>query len=213
MVGNYVMTVGAQAPTYVVPVLVGATVSASQTAYFYAAWRIGSLFFLAAGAVTNALFAEGAHAAAHSVRRAQLATLFLVPVLLVLTVILVVAGPLLLGAFGSDYRSSALGLLLLLIVAAIPDAITAVYRTVLRIGHQYLQGGILMWGLTAIQVGMTWPLVAMWGISGAGVAWLTAESVGVVVAGMDRWLHGDFATRAEERAQEARARARERGDI
>ncbi|MDA8330119.1 MAG: hypothetical protein M0027_02710 [Candidatus Dormibacteraeota bacterium] len=206
MVGNYIMSLGAQAPTYVVPVLVGAAVSASQTAYFYAAWRIGSLFFLAASAVSNALFAEGAHTPARSVRLAQRAILFLVPILLVVTLTLLLAGPLLLDAFGAAYRASALDLLLLLIAAAIPDAITAVYRTVLRIGHQFLQGSILMWGLAVIQVGITWPFLAIWGISGAGVAWLLAESAGVMVAGVDRWLHGDFASRAEARAQVARAR-------
>lgn len=212
MVGNYVMGLGAQAPTYVVPVLVGAAVSASQTAYFYAAWRIGSLFFLAASAVSNALFAEGAHAPARSVRRAQMAILFVVPLLLAVTLALVIAGPLLLDAFGPAYRANALALLLLLIVASIPDAITAVYRTVLRIGHQFLQGSILMWGLAALQVGSTWPLVARWGISGAGAAWLLAESAGMLVAGVDRWWHGDFAVRAEELAHRTRARAILRAD-
>jgi O-antigen/teichoic acid export membrane protein len=199
MVGNHVMSVGASAPTYVVPVLVGALVSSSETAYFYAAWRIGSLFFLAASSVSNALFAEGARAAASAVRRAQRAILVVVPVLFAVTALMVLAGPALLSAYGAAYRARALGLLLLLIVAAVPDAITAVYRTVLRIGGQYVQGGVLMWGLALIQVALTWPLVLTFGITGAGVAWLIAETVGVVIASLDRILHGDLAARAETR--------------
>lgn len=212
MAGNYVMSVGAAAPTYVVPVLVGAAVTASQTAYFYAAWRIGSLFFLAANAVTNALFAEGSRAAASAVRKAQRAMLYLVPVLLGVTLLFALGGSALLSAFGPEYRRHAFGLLLFLIVAAVPDAVTAVYRTVLRIGSQFVRGSLLMWGLAIVQVSLTWPLVAAWGITGAGVAWLAAESSGVLVAAADRLANGDLALRAEARLEQ-RARDSRSGGV
>ncbi len=189
MAGNYVVGLGASAPAYAVPVVVGAAVSASSTAYFYSAWRIGSMFFLLATAVSNALFAEGSREPDRSIRRARQAILVVVPVLLLATVVMVVLGPSMLEAFGAEYRLRALGILLLLIAAAIPDALTAVYRTVLRLRGRYAQAAAFMWGLAAVQITLTWVLLPIWGITGAGAAWLIAECCGVGVWLVDEVWH------------------------
>lgn len=197
LLGNYAMGLGANAPSYIVPILVGAAVSSSATAYFYSAWRVGSLFFLAASSVSHALFAEGSRSAASAVRRAQRAMFVVIPALLISAALLAALGPAILSAFGQEYRRNAMTLLLILVAAAVPNAITTVYRTVMRIRRQYLQGSALMWGLAIIQVGLTWPMIHFWGITGAGVAWLLAESAGMVVAIVDRVTRGDPALRMD----------------
>ncbi len=185
MAGNYIVGLGAMIPSYAVPVLVGAAVTASSTAYFYSAWRVGSFFFVAASAVSSALFAEGSRAPNTVAGSARRALWLIVPGLGIAMVVCALLGPSLLQAFGTRYRTQALGLLLLLIAAAIPDALTSVYRTVLRLECRYGQAAAFIWSLALVQIGMTWFLLPRWGITGAGAAWLIAESLGVVYAGVD----------------------------
>lgn len=187
MVGNYVVSLGANSPTYMAPLVVGALVSAGNMAYFYAAWRIGSLFFLGSAAIASALFAEGSRAPASSIRKAQRAMLVVVPSLFCGSLLLLLIGPTVLSAFGGKYREHALGLLFFLILAAVPDALTAVYRTVLRIRRRYSRAAWFMWGMAAIQIGLTAALLPLLGITGAGAAWLLAELAGAAVYGLDSW--------------------------
>ncbi|MHB8313101.1 MAG: lipopolysaccharide biosynthesis protein [Candidatus Dormibacteria bacterium] len=185
MAGNYVVSLGAMLPSYAVPVLVGVAVAASSTAYFYSAWRVGSFFFVAASAVSSALFAEGSRAPETAAGSARRALWLIVPGLMIAMLVCALLGPGLLQAFGTRYRTQALGLLLLLIAAAIPDALTSVYRTVLRLQNRYGQAAAFIWSLALVQVGLTWVLLPVWGITGAGAAWLVAEGLGVVYAGAD----------------------------
>ena len=186
LTGNFIVNVGTNVPTYAVPVVVGAVVSASNTAYFYSAWKVGTLFFVGTAAVTTALFAEGSRSPAVAIRKAERAMLVVVPLLLVATGLLALVGPAVLFAFGPLYRAHGFPLLLFLIGATIPDALTAVYRTVLRLQGRYLQASCFMWGLAVLQVGLTWFLLPVWGITGAGAAWFFAESAGVIVSVIDR---------------------------
>jgi O-antigen/teichoic acid export membrane protein len=186
LTGNYIVNVGTNVPTYVVPVMVGAVVSASSTAYFYSAWRVGALFFVGTAAVTTALFAEGSRSPAEAIHKAQRAMLVVVPILLVATGVLALIGPFVLDAFGPAYRAHAYPLLLFLVGATVPDALTAVYRTVLRLEGRYVMASSFMWGMAVLQVGLTWFLVPVWGITGAGAAWLFAESAGVIVSVADQ---------------------------
>jgi len=181
MAGNYITSVGANVPTYLIPVMVGALESASSMAYFYSAWRIGSLFFVVANAVAGALFAEGARAADSAIRRAQRAMLFIIPGLLAASLLLLLTGPAILSAFGTHYRQHALTLLLLLVLAAVPDALTTVYRTGLRIRQRYRRAAQFVWGMSLLQLLLTVALLPVAGITGAGVAWLAAECAGVAV--------------------------------
>lgn len=190
LVGNHIVSIGAAAPTYVVPILVGASVSLAHTAYFYSAWRVGSFFFIGGLAVSSALFAEGSRNPARAIRRARQALFMIVPLLLVATVVLTLLGPAVLAAFGSAYRTHALVLLILLVGAAVPNALNIVYMTTLRIQRRYVQASCFMWFLAIVQIGLTWWLVHLWGITGAGVAWLCAEGVGVLIQGVDHlWFH------------------------
>ncbi len=186
LTGNYIVNVGTNVPTYAVPVIVGALVSASNTAYFYSAWKVGTLFFVGTASVTTALFAEGSRSPAQAIQKAERAMLVVVPVLLLGTGVMVLIGPEILFGFGAQYRDHAFPLLLFLIGATIPDALTAVYRTVLRLQGRYWQAGLFMWGLAVLQVGLTWLLLPMWGITGAGAAWFFAESAGVGISIIDR---------------------------
>ena len=185
LTGNYVVDVGTNIPTYAVPVIVGAVVSASNAAYFYSAWRVGTLFFVASSAVTTALFAEGSRVPDQAIRKARGAILVLVPLLFVATGVLALAGPTILSVFGAQYREYGYLLLVLVIGATVPDALTAVFRTVLRLRRRYGYAAAFMWGMAVLQIALTWELLHVWGIAGAGAAWLFAESVGVAVAAVD----------------------------
>lgn len=185
LTGNYLIDIGTSLPTYAVPAVVGAATTAASAAYFYSAWRVGTLFFVGTVTVTTALFAEGSRVPAEAIRKARRAMMVLVPMLMIATGLVALLAPAILEAFGPQYRRHGYLLLLFVIGATVPDALTAVFRTVLRLERRYAYAAAFMWGLAVAQVGLTVILVPKWGIIGAGAAWLFAESGGVVVAAAD----------------------------
>ena len=56
--GHHVVSVGNLAPGYVLPLLVAAMLSATQSAYFFTTWRVGGVFFIISAAVGTSLFAD-----------------------------------------------------------------------------------------------------------------------------------------------------------
>ena len=56
--GHHVVSVGNLAPGYVLPLLVAAVLSATQSAYFFTTWRVGGVFFIISAAVGTSLFAR-----------------------------------------------------------------------------------------------------------------------------------------------------------
>ena len=60
--GHQTINLGAQASTYLLPVLVSAQLGVTENAYFYTTFMLSSALFFIAPAISNALFAEGAHA-------------------------------------------------------------------------------------------------------------------------------------------------------
>ncbi len=190
MAGNYIVTIGAAAPSYVVPILVGTLVSLANTAYFYSAWRVGSFFFVGGLAVSTALFAEQSRNPDRAIQRARQALRLIVPLLVLATAGMAVIGGPFLSAFGPEYRDHALLLLLLLVGTAVPDALNIVYLTTLLVQRRYVQASCFIWSLATAQIVLTLILVRALGIDGAGVAWLLSECLGVLIQAVERVLRG-----------------------
>jgi O-antigen/teichoic acid export membrane protein len=77
-------------------------------------------------------------------------------------------------------------LLSLLIISAIPDAITNIYVSVLRVRRKLYEAALLNTGMAATTLILAWILLPRLGIAGAGWAWLLAQcagSLGVLVHG------------------------------
>lgn len=183
VVGNHLITLGGSAPAYLLPVIVTARLSAADNAYFYTTWMLGSLFFIVSPAVASSLFAEGSHAAGNLPRKVRTSLLIIGALLGPAMLAFLVGGRYVLALFGPAYARHGLGLLTVLIVSAVPDAITNVYVAVLRVQRRLGQAARLNLGMAALALLLAWLLSPPLGITGAGWAWLCAQCVGSIVVG------------------------------
>ncbi len=184
--GHHLANLGGQFPMFLLPLIVIHRSSDAASAYFYVTWMVGSIFFMVSNASSNSLFAEGAHepgALGRQLRRClRLVGLILVPAMLGA----VVLGRLVLGLFGANYARFGHALLLLLVVSAVPDAITNIWVSRWRVMGWVGRVAVLNVLMAVVALTVAWELVPRTGIEGAGWAWIVAQSSGCVfIAGVE----------------------------
>jgi O-antigen/teichoic acid export membrane protein len=182
LIGQHLTSVGGQVTPLVLPILVAVRLGVRPNAYFYITWMIGSVFFMVSPSISNALFAESVRtgsALRSTIRKAFVVTsLLLAPAI----VVMVAAGKVILGIFGHPYATAGYGLLILLAVSALPDAVSniavAVCRATDRLGYSVaINIGILVTTLTS-----AWLLMPRFGLLGVGVGWLGAQLLGAIAS-------------------------------
>ena len=183
--GHHSINIGNFAPWWLLPVLVTIQVSSAAAAYFYATWRICGLLFLISPSIASALTAEGAHSPGELLRIAARSQRTIMAMLIPACVVLAVAGHWILAAFGPDYASEGLPLLLLFTVASLPDSVMDVWVAVLRVEGRLRFGSVLQLGTAALALALSWVLLPSMGLTGAGVAWLASRVVGVAMVAWD----------------------------
>lgn len=183
--GNYLTTLGNVIPFALLPVLVVARLSATDNAYFYLTWLLGGAFFTISSAVGSALFAEGASDPARINAQTRSAVRITAALLGPMMVLFLVGGHALLTLFGPRYAAHGTTLLILLTVSAIPDAITNIYIARLRSQGRLGFPAATNMGMAAVTIIGAWVLLPSLGITGAGVAWLVAQSAGSVAVLVD----------------------------
>jgi O-antigen/teichoic acid export membrane protein len=178
--GNHLVSIGNISPQYIMPLVVAAILSTEKSGIFYSTWRIAGGFFVVSVAVATSLFAEISHdpaARGHGVRRAaKVIGALLIPAILGT----IVLGKPVLGLLGSSYEAG-YTLLIMLAVAAIPDAVTNVYVSILRSDRRFGTAGVLTFGMATITVVLTFVLLPPLGVLGAGVAWCAGQSAGCLL--------------------------------
>jgi O-antigen/teichoic acid export membrane protein len=184
LVGHHFINLSGTVPGYLLPVLVTARLSAADNAYFFAAWMVGSLLTMVGPAVATSLFAEGSHRDADLARKVRSGLLIVVACLAPTMLALVLGGRLILSLFGASYAEHGLGLLLILVAAAVPDAIVNVYISVLRVRKQLGYAAVFNLGIAVVTLVLAWVLLPPLGIAGAGWASLIALTAGMVAVGV-----------------------------
>ncbi|MEM8706653.1 MAG: lipopolysaccharide biosynthesis protein [Actinomycetota bacterium] len=178
--GHHLANLGGEFPMFLLPVIVISRAGDEASAYFYVTWMVGSIFFTVSGAASASLFAEGSHdpsAAAGQLRRAMmLIGVLLTPVALGMVVI----GQFVLGLFGEAYANEGYGLLLLLVVSAVPDAVTNIWVARWRVLGWIGQTAVANVGMAVIALAYTWWKVPEMGIAAAGWGWIISQSIGTV---------------------------------
>lgn len=172
------------------PLLVLGQLGADQNAYFSLAWVIAYTGYLATMNMGSSLIVEAAHAperlAEHGRRVLRHTGLLLAAGMLVL----VVAAPWILAAFGPDYAEHGTTLLRLLALSALPNLVLGVAIDVCRARRAmgWVMG--LQAALLTVVLALTLWLTPLLGITGVGLAWLLAESALALplLLTLPRWL-------------------------
>jgi O-antigen/teichoic acid export membrane protein len=183
---NHVISLSAVLVPTLMPLLVVARLSAQDNAYFYIAWMISNILLTVSAAVAGAMLAEGSHdpdALAAQVRKGArlIGALLIAPVL-----VLWVAGQPLLGLFGEQYALHSYAPMLLFLLVVVPDAVTNIYITVLRVRGEYRIAALVNIVMAVVTLALAWILLPRLGIGGAGVSWAAGQFVGVLL--LVAWL-------------------------
>jgi O-antigen/teichoic acid export membrane protein len=182
LLGQHLTGVGGAVTPLVLPILVVFRLGVTLNAYFYITWMLGGVFFMVSPAVAAALFAESVQARSdlRSVvaRALRVIGVMLAPAL----VVMVVGGRLILGLFGASYATAGYGLLILLAISALPDAVSNVAVAVFRVTERLGYSAVLNLGILAVTLVGAWVLMPPLGIGGVGVAWLGAQTLGAIAS-------------------------------
>ncbi len=175
--GNYLATLLATAPVFLLPLMVVNILSPESNAYFYVAWMIAGVIFAIPTSISLSLFAEGSHfekrLRENVIRSVKFSFLLLVPVV----ILLLLVGKWLLLAFGQSYSTNALPLLQILAISSLPLVVNLIYTSVLRVTGR-IRELIIIRGIVAIIVLLTsYLIMPTSGIIGIGYAWLGAQVV------------------------------------
>jgi hypothetical protein len=180
LTGHHLINLAQAGPGALLPVLVTARLGADDNAHFYVAWMTASVLFMVSPAVASAFYAERSNATGRPVPLARAAVVVLA-VIGAPALVLFAGGDRILGLFSPSYAAGGGLLLKILVVAAIPDAITNLavahwrslgeFRRCLRLN--------LVMAVTCLT--LTWLALPHLGIVAAGLAWLAGEFAGALV--------------------------------
>jgi O-antigen/teichoic acid export membrane protein len=182
LVGQHLTSVGGALTPLILPILVVLRLGASQNAYFYITWMVGSLFFMVSPSISSALFAESVRINVGLrdavIKAFQVTSFILIPAIL----IMIAGGRIILGIFGKPYVDAGYGLLVVLAISAIPDAVSNIAVSVFRVTNRLAYSATLNIGIMLITTICAWWLTPSFGIAGAGIAWLVAQVVGAIAS-------------------------------
>lgn len=175
LIGQHLTSVGGQMTPLLLPVLVVARLGAGANAYFYITWMIGSVFFMVSPSISQALFAESVRYDAGLrptvVKAFRIASLLLIPAM----VVMLAGGKLILAIFGQAYVSAGYGLLVLLAISAMPDAVSNVAVAICRATNRLGYSAAINLGILVLTVASAWLLMPRFGLLGVGIGWLAAQ--------------------------------------
>lgn len=182
LVGQHLTSVGLLLTPLLLPVLVVTRLGAEPNAYFYVTLMMGSAFFMVSSSVATAVFAESVRANA-SLRNEIAKAIKIIAVLLIPAMLVVITcGRIMLGFFGASYAAAGYSLLIVFAISAIPDAVTNVATSIWRVSHRLRYAAVLNLGMMVTTLAGAWFLMPPLGITGVGVAWLIAQTLGALAS-------------------------------
>jgi O-antigen/teichoic acid export membrane protein len=185
LAGHHLIDVGGALLPYLLPLLVTARLSSSDNAYFYTTWMMAGIFLIISPAVSQSLFAEGAHDPHELLVKARSALTVIGTFLVPGVIGLFALGGILLSAFGPAYHHHAIGLLRIVLLASFPDAVTNVYVAILRVRRRFVAAAGLNLGMGIGTVVLSWVFLPTLGISAVGWSFLAMELCGCAFVALD----------------------------
>ena len=187
--GNYLSITFKSLPAMVIPVLLTNAGEPASAAYFYVAWSVANLLYVAALWVNLSFLAEGARDVTGLTRLILRVARVNGAVLLVLMIGTLASAPLVLAMFGPGYAHHAKGLLVFLVVAALCIAVIQAITTILNLQGRIGSLTLLSLAEAGLVIGSVAGLMHR-GIHAVGLAWLGGYSAAmmayIVVMFVDR---------------------------
>lgn len=182
-INHQLANLGSTAVPFIIPLIIVARISVRANAFFYLTWSVGAVFMMISPSVSTALFAEGSHGE-DLAKEARRSATFIAALLTPAIIVAFVWGNLILGVFGPQYAAHGTTLLRVLAISSIPDAVTNVAVSVMRVKNRLGLCSALNLSMAGITVVATWLLIPPLGLVAPGVGWLIGQSLGAVTVGV-----------------------------
>ena len=179
-----------QAWTYLLPVIITASLGASVDALFYASFLFSSTIDQIAANYASSLTVEGAHAPEQITSLVRLAFRRIFAIVLPAVAALVILCPWLLRAFGDKYVS-AVPLLDMLLLACLPKALSTVYYAYCRVQRTTYKSAMMQASVCAATLSAVILVAHPFGLIGVGIVILAVQSSAGAVSwwALRRGLH------------------------
>jgi O-antigen/teichoic acid export membrane protein/LysM repeat protein len=174
---NYLGSMLSLAVNTLLPLLVVHQLGPRANAYFAQPWLIASSLQLIAGNMAVSLTVEAATDRERLAGYARRALVHTARLLAPLVVLILIGAPYLLRLFGRDYAAEGAGLLRLLALGALPNLVNMLYLSVARVRGRVGAIVAVQAALCALALGLSYPLIQLYGITGVGIAWLTSQTL------------------------------------
>jgi len=175
---NYITTLIAAMPVFILPLMIVNLLGAEQNAYYYIAYAIATALFLIPRDISFSLFAEGSHDEQGLTGYVRKSLKFSFLILIPLVILIFLIGDKILLLFGEAYSQEATKLLWILALSSLPGTVNTIYFYKKRV-EKKMKTVIGLSALTVIMIlGLSCFLLPTMGIMGAGIARLTG---GVII--------------------------------
>lgn len=177
---NYVSMLAAQAPQFVLPLIVAANVPASANASFYVAWSVTAVVFLLPQTIGQVLLVEGGREGSHLPAQVKLALLLTVGLTVVVTVAAAAFSGALTAVYGAGYGDAA-RLLPVLVSASVAWSVTSICLVEARVREAAASTVLITvtFGLAILVPAAV--ATPRHGVDGAARAWLAGNLVAAAV--------------------------------
>jgi len=174
---HHTMNMILQVPTLLLPVIVTVMLSPTANAWFYVAFMITTLVFVASYSLTTVLYA--ASGAEPEVFTQKIRTTLTMSVIIATTttIILLIGTKQILGLFGHQYAEQAAWSLRILVIGALPEIIRSHYVAICRIKGTLAQGMLPIAGGTILELVAAAAGAHIGGLSGLCLGWVSALAV------------------------------------
>jgi O-antigen/teichoic acid export membrane protein len=179
--GDYFGSLVSLAAISLLPIIIVVQVGASANAYFYLSWTIAYALYLVSRNMGMSLITEAAGDQSklnlYSYRTFIQTARLLVP----LVILIVLAAPNILGLFGKSYSIEGATLLRLLCLSALPNMVTSIYTSVVRVQRRMKPLVLVLTVPYILVIALSYLLMNTYGVVGVGIAWLASQSLVAVI--------------------------------
>jgi len=181
---NYVVGILVVLPQYLLPLIIITILPTEDSAYYYIAFSIAAITGMVASVTSSSLLAECSHTPENLRNQVIKSLKFILPFTLSIVVVLLTLGNLILSLYGEQYAENSLWLLRLLAIGFIPNIVSTIYTTVLRVQKRE-RPLVCLWGFYAVfSIFTSYVMMKWWGIIGLGIAWILLQTIIGLIAGI-----------------------------
>ena len=180
-IGNHAAGIFGTAPALILPIMVVNVLGAEQGAYFFVAWAIAQIIFVASGAISTSFFAEGSNNPEEVYKNARRSLKFAYLLLIPVVVSVFLLGDKILLVFGDVYSQNATKLLWVFAVSSLLLTFNSIIFNIERVRKNIIVLNIYIGVMAFGIIIFSYFFMVQFGLIGVGIGWFVAQLLTAVI--------------------------------